>query len=98
MSEDINLKCKYPNPCKMIEDHVLPVDSRKGGIVALDNRVLLSKPDRYFHMGFALKPSPHPEAGKRGVLFNFCPFCGSNLNDWLDEYRKDIEKFKNTSD
>jgi hypothetical protein len=88
------LKCEYPTPCSMIDGHTLPNGTRKGGIVALDNRVWLGDPSRYFHMGFALKPSPHPEVGKQGVMFNFCPFCGANLNDWLRSYEADMAAFK----
>jgi hypothetical protein len=86
------LLCVYPEPCVGMEHHTV---SRGSGIHQLDNRIVLSDPKwRPFHMGFALKPSPHPEVGKRGVLLNFCPWCGSDLRAWLAAYQADIDAHK----
>lgn len=95
MMSEPNLKCSYPTPCIGMDNHALPNDSRKGGIHALDNRVVLTDPSqRMFHMGFALRPSPHPNAGKAGVMLNFCPWCGGDLMAWLEAFRADIAAHK----
>jgi len=86
------LLCVYPNPCVGMQHHTV---SRGSGIHQLDNRIVLSDPKwRPFHMGFALKPSPHPGAGKGGVFLNFCPWCGADLMAWLDAYQADIAAHK----
>ncbi len=101
MTDTPNLKCSYSNgPCVGMTNHSYgshTYPSRKGGIYALNNRTILNDPKlKMFHMGFVLRPSPHPDAGKAGVLLNFCPWCGADLREWYEEYQDDIESYKKT--
>lgn len=94
---DHNTKCSYQDgPCIDMQNNAHGSQSGKStGIVALDNRVVMTDPNmRMFHMGFALKGSPDKRVGKAGVLLNFCPWCGADLGEWLAAYQKDIEAHK----
>lgn len=94
---DPNLKCSYEDgPCIAMQNHAHGSDSgKRSGIVALDNRVVLHDPKfRFFHMGFALRGSPDPRVARRGVMLNFCPWCGADLEEWLAAYQADIAAHK----
>jgi hypothetical protein len=96
---DSNTKCSYDvGPCIGMESHSRGPDSTKrAGIFALSNRVVMSDPfGRRFHMGFALRGSPDERVGKAGVLLNYCPWCGADLMAWLDAYQADIKAHKGT--
>lgn len=92
-----NTKCSYEvGPCIGMQNHSRGSNSTKrAGIFALDNRVVLTDPKfRMFHMGFALRGSPDKRVGKAGVILNFCPWCGADLGEWLAAYEKDIAAHK----
>jgi hypothetical protein len=94
-----NLKCSYEaGACIGMDNHSHgPESSKRAGIFALSNRVVMSDPKfRMFHMGFVLKGSPDFRVGKPGVMLNFCPWCGADLMAWLEAYTADIAAHKAT--
>ena len=93
-----NLKCSYPIPCIGMDNHSRgPESGKHAGIFALSSRCVVSDPKvRMFHMGFVLKGSPDERVGKAGVMLNFCPWCGSDLMQWLEAYQSDIAAHKST--
>jgi hypothetical protein len=96
MSEP-NLKCSYDaGECIGMSNHAHdPGSSKRAGIFALSNRVVLTDPKmRLFHMGFVLRGSPDERVGKPGVMLNFCPWCGSDLMVWLAAFQADMAAHK----
>ncbi len=92
-----NLKCSYAaGPCVGMDNHSHDSwSTKRAGIFALDNRVVLSDPSmRTFHAGFTLKGSPDARVPKAGVMLNFCPWCGADLMEWLAAYRTAIDAHK----
>ena len=99
MTNEPNLKCSYlAGPCVAMSNHSRSSQDGylKTGIYALDNRVVLSNPSRFFHMGFAFKGSPDKRA-KAGVILNHCPWCGEDLQAWMYACRADMALDKSTN-
>ena len=94
MSEKTIDRCSYEHgPCQSMADHSRPsTEGKRAGIVAQDNRCLVTDPElRLFHAGCALFGSPDQRVRKSGVMLNFCPWCGADLMQWHEDFRKALD-------
>lgn len=85
-------KCSYENgPCELMQKFARGSDDntpRAKGIFAFDNLVNMKDPQsKRHHAGFFFRD---PETtGKQGVMLNFCPWCGANLEAWTESALKE---------
>lgn len=92
-NEEIRLKCEWPSRCTSLERH-LNVEANYGSGLAL---YVLT------HMPTAMKLGPHKavwvagiifrkRASDNGVVLNYCPWCGENIQWWHNSPFQEEEK------
>lgn len=95
-------RCNYDTgPCNAMSRHSRSAHAApRSGIVALNNYMNVTSlvgDVRFHHKGFALKGAGvHGEGRKRGVMLNFCPWCGAELvgvdgRSWHEKYLADLK-------
>jgi hypothetical protein len=80
-------KCSHETgPCKLMAKFArggADTSPRAKGIFAFDNLVNTKDPTAEFHhAGFFFRDPD--TTGTRGVMLNFCPWCGGDLEAWTE--------------
>lgn len=81
-----NLKCSYKNPCHGMASYASANESSGNakGLFSLENMMNI-KTGTMYHVGFFIRGSRTP---KNGIMLNFCPFCGVDLDkEWYAKAR-----------
>lgn len=87
-------KCDYKTgACKGMRDLSSYDNGGRGkGIIAASNIVNVRVMGKMFHKGFFLRSEGTKDAGhKNGVMLNFCPWCGADLQEWHRQFREEFE-------
>ena len=92
--KQLNDTCDYKSgPCKGMKELCSYDNGGRGkGIIAADNIMNIRVMGKMFHKGFFLRSEGTKEAGhKNGVMLNFCPWCGADLQEWHHQFREEFE-------
>lgn len=91
-------KCSYEDgPCALMAKYHRGgqgTSPRSKGLFSLNNFMTLKKPGKFFHAGFFFR-DPELTTGK-GVMLNFCPWCGGNLEAWTNAALADARSAEKT--
>lgn len=91
--QQLNTKCDYKTgPCEgMRKLSGFDNGGRGTGIVALSNVINIRALGKTYHKGFCLRSeATKAEGHKGGVMLNYCPWCGADLQEWYRQFAEDF--------